>query len=84
MAVRGIRLEAEDADTAARLNDVGQRVQLGLRVFGGEMREEDAAHLRMATAARGGAAVSVSRNSGTVVPSYPIVASVCKCARPAP
>ena len=44
MAVRGIGLEAEDADALVRLNQVRERRQLLLRTFGREMREENPAH----------------------------------------
>ena len=57
MAMRGIRLDAEDAHTPPRTNDVGKRVQLGLGILGGEMSEEDAAHLFVASATRGGASI---------------------------
>lgn len=57
VAMRRIGLEAEDADTASRPNDVREGMQLGLCLLGGEMGEEDAAHLVVSPAARGGASI---------------------------
>lgn len=51
MAVRGIGLEAQNANPPVRTQQIGERRQLLLCGLGGQVREKDVAHLGMSAGA---------------------------------
>ena len=57
MAMVGVALEAEQAQRSAGLDQAGQLVHLGRRRLGRQVRLEDPAHVGVAAAAGGEAAV---------------------------